>query len=58
MSPTCQKVLEYLLHNFKINLFEAEPLAVIHLQYWNTKEYLKLIENIPVKILQHKLPFL
>lgn len=42
-----QKVMEYLLHNFKVNVFEAEALAIIFLQYWNTPIYQKLISNIP-----------
>ena len=58
MVEDCQKVMEYLLHNFKVNIFEAEPLAIIFLQFWNTKEYLKLIGNIPEKVLAVKLPFL
>lgn len=58
MSEDCQKVIEYLLHNYKVNVFEAEALAIIYLQYWNTALYRKLISNIPPKVLASKLPFL
>ena len=58
MVPDCQKVMEYLLHNYKVNVFEAESLAIIFLQYWNVEEYLTLISNIPPKVLSVKLPFL
>lgn len=51
-------MLEYLLHNYKVNVFEAEALAIIYLQYWNTALYRKLISNIPPKVLNAKLPFL
>lgn len=58
LSSDCQRIIEYLLHNYKINHFEAEPLAIIFLQYWNTSIYIKLISNIPDKILNSKLSFL
>ena len=50
--------MEYLLQNYKVNHFEAEPLAIIYLQYWNTPLYSKLISNIPEKILASRLSFL
>jgi hypothetical protein len=33
-------------------------MAIIYLQYWNTPIYVKLISNIPEKILASKLSFL
>jgi hypothetical protein len=50
--------MEYLLHNYKVNHFEAESLAIIYLQYWNTPIYAKLISNVPEKILASRLSFL
>jgi hypothetical protein len=50
--------MEYLLHNYKVNHFEAESLAIIYLQYWNNPIFIKLISNIPEKIIANKLPFL
>lgn len=58
MSEDCQKVLEYLLHNYKINVFEAEAISIIYLQYWNTSLYRKFVGTIPEKVLAVKMPFL
>lgn len=58
LTGDCQKVMEYLLHNYKVNHFEAESLAIIYLQYWNVPAFIKLISNIPEKIIANKLPFL
>lgn len=46
LNEECQKVMEYLLRNYKINIFQPVPLAIIFLQYWNYQIYAKLTSNI------------
>ena len=58
MNAECQHILEYLLRNFKVNVFEAEVLALSMLQYWNFEIYQKVIGNINKKQMTGKLVFL
>lgn len=44
----CQAVLEYLLRNFSIHVFESEQLVLIFLQYWQHEAYARLIKNVEV----------
>lgn len=45
----CQAVLEYLIRNFNIHVFEGEQLVLIYLQYWQHESYIKLISNVETK---------
>lgn len=46
LAEDCQKILEYLLRNFSVHVFEGESLGLMYLQYWKEPQYARLIKNI------------
>ena len=42
----CQSIIEYLLRNFHIHVFEGEQLILLFLQYWQHEGYIKMINNV------------
>lgn len=58
LNSECQQVLEYLLRNFKVNVFETEVLVLALLPYWNYEIYQKVIETVSKKQMTGKLTFL
>ena len=49
MNKGCQSVIEYMLRNYSIHVFEAEQVALIFLQFWQEEQYAKLVSNIEIK---------
>jgi hypothetical protein len=49
LAEDCQKVLEYLLRNFSVHVFDAESLCLMYLQYWKEPIYHKLIKNVSLE---------
>lgn len=45
----CQAVIEYLLRNFSIHIFESEQVILLFLQYWQNEAYSKMIKNVEIK---------
>ncbi len=58
LNSECQQVFEYLLRNFKVNVFDTEVLILALLQYWNYEIYQKIIETVSKKQMTGKLTFL
>lgn len=48
-----KKVLEYLLRNYEIHIYESDYLVTFFLPYHSTLQYIKLIQNVNLEISDH-----
>lgn len=46
LEADCQKILDYLLRNFHVHVFEGESLCLLYLQFYREPIYAKLISNV------------
>lgn len=46
LEPDCQKILDYLLRNFYVHVFEGESLCLLYLQFYREPIYVKLLHNV------------
>lgn len=58
LNTNCLKILEYLLRNYQVHVFEADYIVLSFLAYHSTPQYIKLIQNVDISAKTNRFFFL